>query len=280
MSTRINRSRATTAAPEFESVEISTWARLSRELESMSREWWLFRGQEDASWPMTSTLTRELERRRIPMQRWSDSELRAIRIFQRKAHLLLQRTPADLFEWVALMQHHGAPTRLLDFTWSPHVAAFFALDRARGPAAIWCLRAEALPKFNASNRPEATRNRGLPPGLRPWNNDDVAARLLTNRRRTVVWGSPYHMNQRLVVQSGTFLVPGVVDDTVENIVCGLRGGRAAIRKLVLNSTAREKDGRTLREKAMSRLYNMNITYESLFPGLDGLARSMNVELEV
>jgi hypothetical protein len=27
---------------------------------------------------------------------------------------------------------------------------------------------------------------------------------------------------------------------------------------------------------MRRLYNMNITYESLFPGLDGLARSMNV----
>jgi hypothetical protein len=280
MSTRTSRRRAETAAPDYERVEISTWAGLSRELESMSREWWLFRGQEDASWPMTSTLTRELERRHIPMERWSDSEMRAIRIFQRKAHLLLQRTPADLFEWVALMQHHGAPTRLLDFTWSPHVAAFFALDRARGPATIWCLRAKALPKFDASNRPEATRDRRLPPSLRPWNNDDVAARMLTNRHRTVVWGSPYHMNQRLVVQSGTFLVPGVLDDTVENIVCGLRAGRDALRKLVLNSTAREKDGRTLREKAMWRLYNMNITYESLFPGLDGLARSMNVELEV
>jgi hypothetical protein len=116
--------------------------------------------------------------------------------------------------------------------------------------------------------------------LRPWNNDDVAAQLLTNRRRTVFWGSPYHMNQRLVVQSGMFLVPGVLNDTVENLVCGLRGGRAALRKLVLNSTAREKDGRMLREKAMWHLYNMNITYESLFPGLDGLARSMNVELEV
>jgi hypothetical protein len=57
------------------------------------------------------------------------------------------------------------------------------------------------------------------------------------------------MNQRLVVQSGTFLVPGVLHEPVEDIVCGLRGGRAALRKLVLNSTALEKDGRTLREKA-------------------------------
>lgn len=222
---------------------------MERELESMSREWWLFRGQEDASWSMTSTLTRELERRNISLEYWSRSEMRAIRIFQRKAHLLLQPTPADLFEWVALMQHHGAPTRLLDFTGSPHVAAFFALDRARGPAAIWCLRSAALPKFEPSPRREATRHRRLPRDLRPWNNDDVAMQMLTNRRRTVIWGSPYHMNQRLVVQSGTFLVPGVLHEPVEDIVCGLRGGRAALRKLVLNSTALEKDGRTLREKA-------------------------------
>ena len=33
-------------------------------------------------------------------------------------------------------------------------------------------------------------------------------------------------------------------------------------------------------KAVIALYNTNITYESLFPGLDGLARSLNVELEV
>lgn len=280
MSTRPSSRRDGTAAPKYEMVEISSWTRLSRELESMSREWWLFRGQEDASWPMTSTLTRELERRNIAPEYWSRSEMRAIRIFQRKAHLLLQRTPTDLFEWVALMQHHGAPTRLLDFTWSPHVAAFFALDRARGPAAIWCLRATGLPTFDSSHRHEAARDHRLPPDLRPWNNDDVAAQLLTNRRRTVIWGSPYHMNQRLVVQSGTFLVPGVLNETVESIVCALRDGRAALRKLVLNSTTREKGGRTFREEAMRRLYNMNITYESLFPGLDGLARSMNVELEV
>jgi hypothetical protein len=280
MSTRSTRRRGEIPEPEYETIEISSWTRLNQELESMSPEWWLFRGQEDASWPMTSTLTRELERRHIPTEHWSRSEMRAIRIFQRKAHLLLQRTPADLFEWVALMQHHGAPTRLLDFTWSPHVAAFFALDRARGPAAIWCLRAASLPRFGRTHRRDAPRDNRLPPDLQPWNNDDVAAGLLTNRRRTVIWGSPYHMNQRLVVQSGTFLVPGVLNETVEDIVCRLRGGRAALRKLVLNSTAREQDGRTLRETAMVRLYNMNITYESLFPGLDGLARSMNFELEV
>lgn len=46
---------------------------------------------------------------------------------------------ADTFQWLALMQHHGAPTRLLDFTWSPFVSAFFALERATKDAAIWAI---------------------------------------------------------------------------------------------------------------------------------------------
>ena len=45
----------------------------------------------------------------------------------------------DDFQWLALMQHHGAPTRLLDFTWSPYVAAFLALERAVDDAAVWAI---------------------------------------------------------------------------------------------------------------------------------------------
>ena len=50
-------------------------------------------------------------------------EERIARIFQRKAHLFLTHIPerSDTFQWLALMQHHGAPTRSLDFTWSPYV---------------------------------------------------------------------------------------------------------------------------------------------------------------
>ena len=62
-------------------------------------------------------------------------------MFKRKAHQFLAQPPDpdDDFQWLALMQHHGAPTRLLDFTWSPYVAAFFALERATSDAAVWAL---------------------------------------------------------------------------------------------------------------------------------------------
>src|SRR5216684_3693164 len=63
-----------------------------------------------------------------------------------QAHLFLAHVPddADSFHWLALMQHHGAPTRLLDFTWSPYVAAFFALERATSDAAIWAINLPLL----------------------------------------------------------------------------------------------------------------------------------------
>ena len=37
------------------------------------------------------------------------------------------------------MQHHGAPTRLIDFTWSPYVAAFFALERTLADGVVWAM---------------------------------------------------------------------------------------------------------------------------------------------
>src|ERR1700739_1556162 len=55
----------------------------------------------------------------------------------------MQYLPAEKeeLEWMALMRHHGAPTRLLDWTRSPYVAAFFAIAEAREDeeSAIWAI---------------------------------------------------------------------------------------------------------------------------------------------
>jgi hypothetical protein len=106
---------------------------------------WAFRGHANRKWPLMSTLGRYLNTY-VEEKYWKDQEQRIIRVFKRKAHLFLTHIPdhSDTFQWLALMQHHGAPTRPLDLTWSPYVAAFFALERATRKGAVWALNPRKL----------------------------------------------------------------------------------------------------------------------------------------
>ena len=58
---------------------------------------------------------------------WSWAEHRALCEFHMDPRQLPPATPDDKLSSLAIMQHYGAPTRLIDFTFSPHVALFFAL---------------------------------------------------------------------------------------------------------------------------------------------------------
>jgi len=230
---------------------------------------WCFRGQGDARWPLHSSLSRHVVVSKVCKDAWELQERRIRRIFQRKSHLFLASPPTgDELEWLALMQHHGAPTRLLDFTWSPYVAAFFALERATDDAAVWALNLPLL--WDLHDRHKCG-------GVRVANADprDPASfekYYLSNAHRFVWQGDPFRMPQRVVAQSGTFLVTSHLGTTVDQILARYPGSGALLVKFVLRTAK-------LRAQAMASLYSMNITHATLFPGLDGLARSMAYEFE-
>jgi len=55
--------------------------------------------------------------------------------------------PKELYEALAIAQHHGVPTRLLDFSYDPLVAAFFAADDSNESIrniAVWCVDLQAV----------------------------------------------------------------------------------------------------------------------------------------
>jgi hypothetical protein len=90
---------------------------------------WGFRGQREASWLPNTSLDRKL-RESGQLHLRDDEELKFLFKFQQQAHLYFGSLPAkdDRASWLALMQHGHVPTRLLDFTSSPFVAMYFAVE--------------------------------------------------------------------------------------------------------------------------------------------------------
>lgn len=229
---------------------------------------WAFRGQRVAAWPLDTSLGRYLRDFAVDRRAWRPQEERILRIFKRKAPNLLAQPPApdDHFQWLALMEHHGAPTRLLDFTWSPYVAAFFALEHATGDAAVWAVD----PRRILAHARRATR--GSAPGRIDPREPSNLERWFLRGRRPLLWlGEPERMNRRLVAQSGTFLVPSVLDRSIDQLMHDDAAMREACVRLVLRPS--------MRDRAMRQLYSMNLTRATLFPDLDGLAGSLAYELE-
>lgn len=100
---------------------ITDWNEYKNLVSSPKMQSWIFRGQSDASWPVLSSISRHFENFNLNKKAWPHLEERLLRIFKRKAHHYLDYIPKDheAFEWLSIIQHHGTPTRLVDFTFSP-----------------------------------------------------------------------------------------------------------------------------------------------------------------
>src|SRR5437016_3319598 len=102
------------------------------EIGDFAEQDWIFRGEARAQWNPKTSFDRCCDRNAIKRKDRPTLEKRLVREFRRTYHLYAQHVPdqESTLEWLALMQHHGAPTRLLDFSYSIYVAAYFALENA------------------------------------------------------------------------------------------------------------------------------------------------------
>lgn len=96
---------------------------------------WIFRGQPrgqpDNEFVLKPTIERKAEGKG---KSWAALEKQVGFEYESHArlHLSVAQIPEDKLTWLALMQHYAIPTRLLDFTYSPFVALFFAARRSHG----------------------------------------------------------------------------------------------------------------------------------------------------
>lgn len=171
---------------------------------------WVYRGQA-MGWSLETTLSRALGKWDVPREDSLLVERNIIRDFRRGylgPDVALVRD--DTCYCLALMQHHGAATRLLDWTYSPYVAAKFALDcregkdgpKKRRDGVVWCLNTDWLHN-------EAANIVG-PRMLARWNTlrDEGSFRHLfmpaASEKRFVYTANPVSLNERLRVQQGLF----------------------------------------------------------------------------
>ena len=238
---------------------------------------WIYRGQRQADWPLKTSLQRCLKRREVPPSRALEVEEELLREFRRAHHLHSQHMPSqeDIVEWLSLMQHHGAPTRLLDFTYSIYVAAYFAIEAADDDAAIWAV--DSLWALDESMR--------LLKAVRTSESDvqQLSDRFVEGSEhivRSLFFEpplvplacpiNPFRLNERLRIQKGVFLMAGSVEVSFKKNLKALAqaGSRERILKIVIP--------RSCFKEAFKDLHRMNISRASLFPGLDGYAQALGV----
>jgi len=208
-----------------------------------------FRGQRNGSWPLFPGLARV-------KHRYEHSEQHTYFDFRARAGTLL---PRDVNSWdqALIMQHHGLPTRLLDWSEVLGVALHFAAQDETCDGVIWALDPYRLNEITIG------RHSILDPDELP----DSYERLYINNDvqfdASVIALAPIRHNPRVFQQRACFTVHQRLDLPLEKLY------PAVLTRIEIPAAAKVGAREFLRVAGVSEF--------SLFPDLDGLARELREE---
>jgi hypothetical protein len=220
---------------------------------------WAFRGLGDASYALNSTLIRL-------GGEFATLEKHLIRNFKKYAHRDVVARDS-VWHWLSVAQHHGLPTRLLDWTHSPMVAMHFATADAHTmdvDGAIWAVNYEEAHRLlPATMRAELDRE-----GANSFTTE-MLERAAPSLEHFVTMGTapfltffePPSIDDRIINQYALF---SVLSHATEGLDAWFAQHPSLCRKIVIPSE--------LKWEIRDKLDQSNVTERVLFPGLDGLSR--------
>lgn len=172
----------------------------------------------------------------------------------------------SIWNWLSLAKHHGLPTRLLDWSYSPYVAMHFAtanFNQFDDDGAIWCVDYQRT-------------NELLPPPLQKILKNEDANIFTTELLNSVasnlpdfdalgadfvVFFEPPSLDERIVNQFALFSLPSSAKLSLEEL---LKRRESMYRRIIVPAE--------LKWEVRDKLDQANITERVLFPGLDGLSQ--------
>ncbi len=246
----IPRSRAEEPT-EYKPIEGATnWEQFKTFVNGLEHRRYVFRGQRKA----LRLRTGFHRTGRADLQRFLNEDIRTLHrhLSQRTSHVFDLNIPDQNGAFFNLVQHHGYPTPLLDWTYSPYVGAYFAYRHVKNS--------------EASAASETDKVRIFVFDQKQWRADwPQLSKLTPCRPHFSILEFIAIDNERLIPQQSVSSVTNI--DDIETYIRSMeKGGKQYL--CIIDLPLRQ------RAAVMRELSVMGITAGSLFPGLDGACEEL------
>lgn len=292
----------------FVETELEHWNDISK-LNPRFLSGFVFRGMGDHEWHIESSLERMIKRfhlqSEIAQKVYPQGyEIDMLKEFQWKYPKYAKKiipNADNVIEWLSIMQHYGSPTRMVDFTYSPYIALFMAMDTSgeKHDASIWCLNEIILrnilcDKYEKSNNKRVYDIDVQKSIIYEEANQKISDSVNETRKDfspNVYLVQPHKVNERILVQQGLFAIPEKIGVPFEDNLFSLvdnRDPEVVPFKDVIEYSNSDKMFKPydyflikirvplkFRLDIIKSLYLMNISAETMYPGFEGLAKSLN-----
>lgn len=279
----------------FIETQLESWDQIF-DLQCRCLNAFVYRGQPDHNFPVLSSLERAIKMMHPYLKDQSVfalTERQMLKEFKWKFPLYGTNAPeaTDHLEWLAIMQHFGAPTRLIDVTRSLFIAAYFATANFNNrESAIWGFNSGKITEPAFMNyRSEFETNSCAMDELFAYSkklgNHYIDKNLDKDLPMSLLLVDPQRANERILNQQALFITQSDIKKPFEDhLQANIKQNQTwKFTKLIDYSTRHSfSDIFALKIKIPNRisidvrrsLKSMNISSESLFPGMEGMAKSL------
>lgn len=253
----------------YKEEQICSWKCLNELLHSLKSKGYVFRGQNDSQ----HSLSPSIERITLNgSQSKNDLEDNIFTLFKRNIHNYFSKdsypNSEELnLEWLSLIRHYEATSRLLDFSFSPYIALFFALIDSSKTSSIFAINVSAL---NTESKSILTNKSNFPIGTEKWFNDSM--KLNENLTPVAIIASkPNKSNKRIHIQQGLFLAQTNIYNSFDDDLS--KYSNEWLDKNVIKINIPNE----FKKDILEELVLMNITYETLYPDFQGFFKNLGTQ---